>query len=29
MNEALEPGIKDIKWEDDTEIDKFVDGTKS
>jgi len=28
MNEALEPGITDIKWEDDTVIDEFVDKVK-
>lgn len=28
MNEALEPGITDIKWEDDSVIDEFVDKVK-
>lgn len=28
MNEALEPGITDIKWEDDNVIDEFVDKVK-
>lgn len=28
MNEALEPGIGEIKWEDDNIIDEFVDKVK-